>query len=68
MFSSTLILNIIFLRYVIASVEKDHPEMILLPEDLGGRTDERQESEVKEVVSHLLKIAEDLNRDTELEQ
>ncbi|KAJ8252007.1 hypothetical protein COCON_G00213190 [Conger conger] len=59
---------VVFRGYVIESARIDYPEMHLGPEDIGGRADEGREPEVKEIVSHLLKIAADLNRDTELER
>ncbi|KAG5840000.1 apoptosis regulator BAX [Anguilla rostrata] len=59
---------VVFRGYVIQSVNRDDPRMHLVPEDLGGRADEGQEPEVKEVVLRLRKIAEDLNRDAELER
>ncbi|KAJ8416187.1 hypothetical protein AAFF_G00382090 [Aldrovandia affinis] len=59
---------VVFRGYVIESVRTDDPQMHLVLEDLGGRENEGQDPQVKEVVSHLLKIAEELNRDTELER
>ncbi|KAG9334535.1 hypothetical protein JZ751_007534 [Albula glossodonta] len=58
---------VVFRGYVIESVITDDPKMHLVPEDLGGRKNEGQDPEVKEIVSHLLKIAEELNKDAELD-
>ncbi|KAJ8349348.1 hypothetical protein SKAU_G00244780 [Synaphobranchus kaupii] len=59
---------VVFRGYVIESVRMEDPQMYLVPEDFGGRADEVQDPQVKEVVLHLRKIAETLNKDTELER
>ncbi|XP_024295672.1 apoptosis regulator BAX-like isoform X1 [Oncorhynchus tshawytscha] len=53
--------------YVIERVSAENPERRLTPEDLGGRPNELEDHQVKEVVQQLLLIADDLNRNAELQ-
>ncbi|KAJ8249471.1 hypothetical protein GJAV_G00235320 [Gymnothorax javanicus] len=57
---------VVFRGFVIDSAHRDDPEMHLVPENLGGRNDEGQEPQVKEIVAHLRRIADDLNMDAKL--
>ncbi|XP_036390829.1 apoptosis regulator BAX [Megalops cyprinoides] len=59
---------VLFRGYVVEMVNNHDPQIHLVPEDLGGRPNEGQEPQVKEVVSHLRKIADELNRNAELER
>ncbi|TKS69459.1 Apoptosis regulator BAX [Collichthys lucidus] len=54
--------------YVIQRINTAEPSRHVSSEDLGGRPNEQQDPHIKEVVEHLLKIAEDLNRNAELQQ
>lgn len=53
---------------MIESISAEDPERHVAPEDLGGRPNELQDPHIKEVVQQLLKIADELNRNTELQQ
>ncbi|XP_056120056.1 apoptosis regulator BAX [Rhinichthys klamathensis goyatoka] len=53
--------------YIIERVTVDDPSMHVSPEDLGGRSQEGDDPHIKEVVGQLLKIADDLNRNAELQ-
>ena len=55
-------------RYVIERINTVDPSRHVCSEDLGGRPDEQQDPQIKEVVEQLLKIAEDLNRNAELQR
>lgn len=46
----------------------EDPTMHVSTEDLGGTANEGADPHVKEVVEQLLKIADDLNRNTEFHQ
>nr|XP_029137005.1 apoptosis regulator BAX-like [Labrus bergylta] len=54
--------------YVIERIKAEEPGRHVSPEDLGGRSSEQQDPQVKEVVEQLLKIADELNRNAELQQ
>ncbi|XP_072237197.1 apoptosis regulator BAX [Leuresthes tenuis] len=54
--------------YVIERINTVDPSRHVCSEDLGGRPDEQQDPQIKEVVEQLLKIAEDLNRNAELQR
>ncbi|XP_060915724.1 apoptosis regulator BAX-like [Labrus mixtus] len=54
--------------YVIERINAQEPSRHVSPEDLGGRSSEQQDPKVKEMVEQLLKIADELNRNTELQQ
>ncbi|XP_065808586.1 apoptosis regulator BAX-like [Labrus bergylta] len=53
--------------YAIESIKAEEPGRHVSPEDLGGRSSEQQDPQVKEMVEQLLKITE-LNRNAELQQ
>uniref|UniRef100_A0A3Q2VJY7 Zgc:153993 n=1 Tax=Haplochromis burtoni TaxID=8153 RepID=A0A3Q2VJY7_HAPBU len=55
-------------RYVIAHINTEEPSRHVTSEDLGGRPDEQQDPQVKEVVEQLRKIADSLNRNAELQR
>lgn len=54
--------------YVIERINHAEPDRHISSEDLGGRSEEQQDPHVKEVVDQLLKIAEELNRNAELQR
>ncbi|XP_034536321.1 apoptosis regulator BAX [Notolabrus celidotus] len=54
--------------YVIERINTEEPGRQVSSEDLGGRSNEQQDPQVKEVVEQLLKIADELNRNAELQQ
>ncbi|XP_065808587.1 apoptosis regulator BAX-like [Labrus bergylta] len=54
--------------YVIERIKAEEPGRHVSPEDLGGRSSEQQDPQVKEMVEQLLKIADELNRNAELQQ
>ncbi|KAI4903703.1 hypothetical protein NFI96_008236 [Prochilodus magdalenae] len=54
-------------RYVMERVSTENPGLHVSPVDLGGRPDEGHDPQVKGVVDQLLKIADDLNRNAELQ-
>ncbi|XP_016396308.1 apoptosis regulator BAX-like isoform X2 [Sinocyclocheilus rhinocerous] len=53
--------------YVIERVTVEDPSMRVSHEDLGGRPQEADDPQIKEVVDQLLKIADDLNKNAELQ-
>uniref|UniRef100_A0A3Q3WQA0 Bcl-2 Bcl-2 homology region 1-3 domain-containing protein n=1 Tax=Mola mola TaxID=94237 RepID=A0A3Q3WQA0_MOLML len=55
-------------EYVIERINAEEPTRRVSSEDLGGRPNEQQDPQIKEVVEQLLKIAEELNRNAELQQ
>lgn len=54
--------------YVIERLNTEEPGRHVSSEDLGGRPNEQQDPQIKEVVEHLIKIADDLNRNAELQR
>ncbi|KAF3686993.1 Apoptosis regulator BAX Bcl-2-like protein 4 [Channa argus] len=54
--------------YVIERLGTDDPARCVSSEDLGGRPDEQQDPQIKEVVQHLLKISDELNKNVELQR
>ncbi|XP_029702370.1 apoptosis regulator BAX [Takifugu rubripes] len=54
--------------YVIERIHAEEPLLHVSSEDLGGRPEEHQDPKIKEVVEQLLKIADDLNRNVELQR
>lgn len=54
--------------YVIERINTEDPDRHVSSEDLGGRPGEQQDPQIKEVVEQLLKIADDLNRNAELQR
>ncbi|XP_037553579.1 apoptosis regulator BAX [Nematolebias whitei] len=59
---------VIFRGYVIERVNAEDPGRHIHSEDLGGRSDEQEDQEIKEVVDQLLKIADDLNSNVEFQR
>lgn len=53
---------------MIERINAEEPTRRVSSEDLGGRPNEQQDPQIKEVVEQLLKIAEELNRNAELQQ
>lgn len=53
--------------YVITHINTEDPSRHVTSEDLGGRPDEQQDPQIKEVVEQLRKIADELNRNAELQ-
>lgn len=60
--------NFLCPRYVIERINTEEPGRHVSSEDLGGRPNEQQDPQVKEVVEQLLKIADELNRNAELQR
>ncbi|XP_044052720.1 apoptosis regulator BAX [Siniperca chuatsi] len=54
--------------YVIERINTEEPGRHVSSEDLGGRPNEQQDPQIKEVVEQLLKIAEELNRNAEFQR
>ncbi|XP_026071647.1 apoptosis regulator BAX-like [Carassius auratus] len=54
-------------RYVIERVTVEDPSVHVSHEDLGGRAHEAEDPQIKEVVHQLLKIADDLHKNAELQ-
>ncbi|CAJ1048579.1 apoptosis regulator BAX [Xyrichtys novacula] len=54
--------------YVIERINNEEPSRHVSSEDLGGQSNEQQDPQVKEVVEQLLKIADELNRNAELQR
>ena len=55
-------------RYVMHRIEAVDPAMQVSSEDLGGARNEQQDPQIKEVVEHLLRIADNLNQNAELQK
>ncbi|KAK1798262.1 hypothetical protein P4O66_006736 [Electrophorus voltai] len=58
---------IVLRGYVIERFNAENPAMQVSPVALGGTADEGSDPHVKEVVDQLLRIADDLNRNAELQ-
>ncbi|KAI3376778.1 hypothetical protein L3Q82_000373 [Scortum barcoo] len=54
--------------YVIERINTAEPSRHVSSVDLGGRPNEQQDPQIKEVVEQLLKIADELNRNAELQR
>ncbi|XP_016392348.1 apoptosis regulator BAX-like isoform X2 [Sinocyclocheilus rhinocerous] len=54
-------------RYIIERVTLEDPSMHVSHEDLGGRPQDADDPQIKDVVDQLLKIADDLNKNAELQ-
>ncbi|KAM6942720.1 apoptosis regulator BAX [Xenentodon cancila] len=54
--------------YVIERINAEDPGLRVSSEDLGGRSDEQKDPNIKEVVEQLLRIADELNRNAELQR
>ncbi|XP_068506652.1 apoptosis regulator BAX isoform X2 [Syngnathus scovelli] len=59
---------IVLRGYVIERINTEDPCRQVTSEDLGGRSNEQQDPQIKEVVEQLLKIADELNRNAELQR
>lgn len=59
---------VILRGYVIERLATEDPDRQVSSEDLGGRPDEQEDPHIKEVVVQLLKIADEMNRNAELER
>ncbi|XP_077375449.1 apoptosis regulator BAX [Festucalex cinctus] len=59
---------IVLRGYVIERINTEDPSRHVTSEDLGGRSSEQEEPQIKEVVEQLLKIADELNRNAELQR
>ncbi|XP_054626966.1 apoptosis regulator BAX [Dunckerocampus dactyliophorus] len=59
---------IVLRGYVIERINTDYPSQHISSEDLGGRSSEQQDPQIKEVVEQLLKIADEMNRNAELQR
>lgn len=59
---------VIFRGYVTQRLNTEEPNRHVSPELLGGRPNEQQDPQVKEVVKQLIKIADDMNRNAEIQQ
>lgn len=53
--------------YVIERINTEDPERSVSSVDLGGRPNEQQDPNIKEVVEQLLRIADEMNRNAELQ-
>ncbi|CAL8351854.1 unnamed protein product [Merluccius merluccius] len=53
--------------YVIRRISTEDPDMSVSSVDLGGRPNEQQDPQIKEVVGQLLRIANELNQNAELQ-
>ncbi|XP_051236052.1 apoptosis regulator BAX [Dicentrarchus labrax] len=54
--------------YVIERINTEDPDRHVSSEDLGGRPNEQQDPHIKDVVEQLIKIADELNRNAELQR
>lgn len=54
--------------YVMERINTEDPALRVSSEDLGGRPDEQEDDNVKQVVEQLLKIADEMNRNAELQR
>ncbi|XP_035507624.1 apoptosis regulator BAX [Morone saxatilis] len=54
--------------YVIERINTEDPDRLVSSEDLGGRPNEQQDPHIKDVVEQLIKIADELNRNAELQR
>ncbi|XP_037310845.1 apoptosis regulator BAX [Pungitius pungitius] len=54
--------------YVVSRINAEDPSQNLSPEHLGGRPGEQQDPQIKEVVRQLMKIADEMNRNAELQR
>lgn len=53
---------------MIERINTQDPDRHVSSEDLGGRPNEQQDPQIKEVVEQLLKIADEMNRNAELQR
>ncbi|XP_019713447.1 apoptosis regulator BAX [Hippocampus comes] len=59
---------IVLRGYVIERINTEDPSRHVTSEDLGGQSNEQQEPQIKEVVEQLIKIADELNKNAELQR
>ncbi|KAM7406607.1 hypothetical protein PAMP_000977 [Pampus punctatissimus] len=59
---------VILRGYVIVRISAEEPDRHVSTEDLGGRPNENQDPQIKEVVEHLLRIADEMNKNAELQR
>ncbi|KAM7423547.1 hypothetical protein PAMA_000073 [Pampus argenteus] len=59
---------VILRGYVIERISTVEPDRHVSTEDLGGRPNENQDPQIKEVVEHLLRIADEMNKNAELQR
>ncbi|KAI9517803.1 hypothetical protein JOQ06_009017 [Pogonophryne albipinna] len=59
---------VVLRAYVIERINAEEPSRHVSSEHLGGRPNEQQDPHVKEVVQQLLKIADEMNRNAELQR
>ncbi|XP_017275040.1 apoptosis regulator BAX [Kryptolebias marmoratus] len=59
---------VVFRGYVIERINTEDPGRHVSSEDLGGRSDEQEDQQIKDVVDQLLKIADELNRNVEFQR
>uniref|UniRef100_A0A8C1YPK6 Uncharacterized protein n=1 Tax=Cyprinus carpio TaxID=7962 RepID=A0A8C1YPK6_CYPCA len=55
-------------RYIIERITVEDPSIHVSHEDLGGRPQDAEDPQIKDVVDQLLKIADELNKNAELQQ
>ncbi|XP_033961741.1 apoptosis regulator BAX [Pseudochaenichthys georgianus] len=59
---------VVLRAYVIERINAEEPSRHVSSEHLGGRPNEQQDPHIKEVVQQLLKIADEMNRNAELQR
>ncbi|KAK5916008.1 hypothetical protein CesoFtcFv8_001550 [Champsocephalus esox] len=59
---------VVLRAYVIERINAEEPSRHVSSEHLGGRPNEQQDPRVKEMVQQLLKIADEMNRNAELQR
>ncbi|KAK5935926.1 hypothetical protein CgunFtcFv8_021239 [Champsocephalus gunnari] len=59
---------VVLRAYVIERINAEEPSRHVSSEHLGGRPNEQQDPHVKEMVQQLLKIADEMNRNAELQR
>ncbi|XP_075867337.1 apoptosis regulator BAX [Nelusetta ayraudi] len=59
---------VVFRGYVIERMNADEPSQHVSSEDLGGRPNEQKDPKIKEVVGQLLKIADEIDNNVELQR
>ncbi|XP_028812370.1 apoptosis regulator BAX [Denticeps clupeoides] len=58
---------IVLRGYVMDNINQENPELHVTPEVLGGRSSEREDPIIKDIVDQLIKISDELNRNAELQ-
>lgn len=59
---------VILRRYVIERINTDEPSRHVSSEHLGGRPNEQRDPQIKQVVEQMLLIADEMNRNAELQR